>query len=97
MHNRIDIVPHAVNQQVHGEFTGGLQTAGELAAFIIHNYEIVGFQVAFAHPCGGRQDAARVHTHGEIAVSGSNEPGFVQPVCVADKLFAKFAFVDHLR
>ena len=75
----VDIRPPTINQQVHGEFTGGTETPGQPVAFEICDHDIIGGHHALADTRRRGQDTARIETNGDVAVVGGDVGALVEP------------------
>src|SRR5215831_15647811 len=72
MNHALDIRPHLVNREVHGDFAGALGAAGDFVALHVDDDEVVAAHHALAYPGGGGEDAFGVQADSDIAVVGGH-------------------------
>ncbi len=73
------IRPHAVKQEMHGEFGRKFSITGKLPAVQIGDDQILGRQHPFIHASRGGENAAVIQAHGNVSFAGDNMPALVHP------------------
>src|SRR5208282_4523983 len=76
----IHIGPHAIKQQMHGDFRRKLPLSDELAAFEIGDHEVLRLEHAFIHAGGSGKDTVFVEADGDVAFAGYDEAAVVHPL-----------------
>ena len=95
MHYGLDIGPHFIHRQMHGDFAGAFRAAGNLVPLHIDNNQIVDVHHPFANARRGRQNPFGVHADGDIAVVGSHPAFLEHQLADADDILAMFALRLH--
>ena len=88
----LNVRAHAIEQQMHAGFGGDLPMAVEVAAFEVHNDEVIRIHHALVEAGGRGEDALGIQTHGEIAFGGNNVSAFVEPASYAANVEAVLFF-----
>ena len=91
----VDVGPHAVDGQVHGDFAADVAEAGQAAAVHVHHHQVFGGHHALADAGGGDEDGAIVEARGDVAVGGGDEAALVQHFADAEDFQPGFVLAHY--
>src|SRR5579872_4472795 len=95
VHDRLNIRPHAIDQQMHPDFAGNAAPSRYLLAVQVHDDHVGRPHRSFANARWGHQNAVARQAHRQISVHSRHEPPFVEHTSVADDFFPMFTFRQH--
>src|SRR5712664_2463978 len=96
MADGIHIRPHAIEQEMHGDFRRKLAVPGKLPPVQIRNNEILGGKRALVHAGGSGENAVTFEPHGEVSFTGDDISAFVHPAACDANIPAMLFFALHV-
>src|SRR5437868_7651899 len=97
MHDRVDIGPGIVDQQMHSQLAGRVALAAALVPIQVHDDHIFRVHHPFAHAGRRGQDASVIEPDGEIAIGCGNMATLVELFPELDKVVPGLGFASHRK
>ena len=95
MHNRAHVGTHAINQQMHANFTGHVPVAGYSIPLQVDDNHVRRLHRSLAETCRRHQNSVVFEPHRKIPVHSRHEAPFVQHPAKSDDFFPVFSFRGH--